>query len=132
MGECRKDFSRKDPDELEDTLYVFCLTLCASWAFRKDDGKDYSFDYFYGLLIREQNKLFDEGKHEVKQQSHFLKGKYRHNYRERGWKYNKDKERYCIDEDVKKNHGDQTSTKKSRMKKTYCYWEQLGHIEKDW
>jgi hypothetical protein len=45
---------------------------------RKDDDKDYSFDSFdsfLGLLIRAQEKWFDEGKLEVKKQSHLLKVK---------------------------------------------------------
>ena len=41
---------------------------------QKEDGKDYSFDFFYGLLIRAYEKLLDEGKLEVKQQANLMKG----------------------------------------------------------
>lgn len=41
---------------------VFCSTFRASWASRKEDGKDYSFETFCGLLIRAQERLLDEGK----------------------------------------------------------------------
>jgi hypothetical protein len=54
---------------------VFCLTFCANWISKKDDGKDYSFNSFCGLLIRAQKTLFDEGKLGVKQQAHLLKSK---------------------------------------------------------
>jgi hypothetical protein len=59
LGECGKDFPKKDGQLIELILMnlktpydVFCLTFCASWASRKEDGKDYTFDSFCGLLIR--------------------------------------------------------------------------------
>jgi hypothetical protein len=66
---------RTDLMNLKTPYDVLCLTFHASWTSRKDDGKDYSFDSFCGLLIRAQEKLLDEGKLEVKQQAHLLKGK---------------------------------------------------------
>jgi len=53
---------------------VLFLTFHASWASKKDD-EDYSFDSFHGLLILLHERLCDEGKLEVKQESHLQKGK---------------------------------------------------------
>jgi hypothetical protein len=33
----------------------------ASWASRKEDGNDYTFDSLCGFLIRAHDKLLDEG-----------------------------------------------------------------------
>ena len=40
----------------------------ASWASEKDDGKNYSFDSFIGLLVRAYAIFLNEWKLEVKQQ----------------------------------------------------------------
>ena len=45
---------------------VFASKIHDNWTSRKKYGKDYSFDTFCGLLIRENERLFDEGKLEVK------------------------------------------------------------------
>lgn len=56
---------------------VLCSKFCASWTLtsRKDDGEDYTFDLFYGLLIKAQEKFIDEGKSTVKKRAHLLKSK---------------------------------------------------------
>ena len=54
---------------------VFYSSFHTNWRYHKEGGKDYSFYAFCDLLIRDQNKLFDEGNIDGKQQDHFLKGK---------------------------------------------------------
>jgi hypothetical protein len=82
LGECKKDFLKKNGqiiesifDESNTSYDVLCSTFHTSWSSKLEDGKDYSFDSFYGLLIEAQLKLLDEGKLEVKQQFHLIKGK---------------------------------------------------------
>jgi len=62
---------------LNKSYNVLCLTFHASWTTWKDDGKDYTFDPFFGLLIKEHEKFLDEGKVEVKKHSHLMKDKIR-------------------------------------------------------
>ena len=50
---------------------------------QKEDGRDYSFEVFCDLLIRDQKKLLDEGKVGGKHWAHFLKGKYKYIYKDR-------------------------------------------------
>lgn len=58
------------------TLYdVFCSSFHTNWTSPKEDGKDYSFDVLYDLLIRYLQNCLDEGKLNGKQQSHLLKGR---------------------------------------------------------
>jgi len=52
-----------------------CLTFHASSSSRKEDGMDYTFDSFCGFLIREHEKLLDEGKLEVKKYVCLLKSR---------------------------------------------------------
>ena len=54
---------------------VFCSFFRTNWRSDKEDGKDYFFDVFCDLLIRDQQKLLDEGKLGAKQQAHLVKGK---------------------------------------------------------
>jgi hypothetical protein len=54
---------------------VFFLSFHTNWCSHKEDGKDYSFDVFSDLYIRDQQKFLDEGNIGAKQQDHFLKGK---------------------------------------------------------
>ena len=60
---------------LQTPYDVFYSSFHTNWRSCKEDGKDYSFDVFCDLLIRDQQKLLDEGKLGGKQQAHFLKGK---------------------------------------------------------
>jgi hypothetical protein len=61
------------------TLYdVLCLTFCASWTSRKDDGKDYTFDSFCGLLIKAQRNFLMKGNLRSSNIAHLLKGKGRY------------------------------------------------------
>ena len=92
LGESRKDFSKKDGQIIEPVLInlqtpydVLYSSFCTNWQSRKEDGKDYFFDVFYDLFIRDQKMFLDEGNLGGKQQAHFLKGK--------GNKINKDRGR---------------------------------------
>ena len=69
---------------LRKTFDVFSSTFKTNWQTHKEDGKDYTFDAFRGLLINNQHMFLDEGKFGGKLQSHMLKGKGKINYKERG------------------------------------------------
>jgi hypothetical protein len=77
-----KEYQKKDIQLIELVLMnlrtpfdVFVLTFHTNWKAHKKDGKDYTFEYFYGLLITDQHRLLEEGKIGGKHQAHFLKGK---------------------------------------------------------
>ena len=82
MGKCGKRFPKEDGYLIELVLMnlrtpydMFCSTFCTNWRSHKEDSKDYNFDVFYDLLIKDQQKLLDEGKLGSKHQAHFLKRK---------------------------------------------------------
>ena len=69
LGECGKGLPKKDGKLIELVLMnlkipykVLCSSFRTNWQSHKEDGKDYSFDVFCDLLIRDQKKLLDEGK----------------------------------------------------------------------
>jgi hypothetical protein len=64
---------------------VLCSSFHTNWRSPKEDDKDYSFDVFCDLLIRDQQKLLDEWKLVSKHQDQLLK--------EKGKKINKDRGR---------------------------------------
>ena len=51
---------------------------------RKKDGKDFTFDTLCDLLMKDQQKLLEEGKLGGKNQDHLLKRKVNPNPKERG------------------------------------------------
>lgn len=53
---------------------VFYSSFCTNWRPCKEDDKDYTFDVFFDLLIKDEEKFIDEGKLSGKHQSHFLNG----------------------------------------------------------
>ena len=72
-GECRKYFLKKYGQFIELVLMilgtpydVLFSIFCANWNSYKDDSKDYNFDSFYDLLIKDQEKSVDEGKLVIK------------------------------------------------------------------
>lgn len=69
---------------LRTTYDVLCSSFCTNWRSRNDDGKDYTFDVFCDLLIKDQQKLFDEWNFGDKHKAHLLKRKGKKNYEERG------------------------------------------------
>ena len=50
----------------------------------KQDGKDFTFDIFCDLLIKDQHKFLEEGKLGTKHQAHFLKSNIKQTYKEHG------------------------------------------------
>ena len=50
-----------------DVLYC---SFYANWRSWKEDGKDYTFDVYCDLLIKDQQKILYEGKHGGKNQAH--------------------------------------------------------------
>ena len=54
---------------------LFYLSIHTNWKSHKEDGKDYSFDVFCDLLIRDQHKFLHEVNIGSKQQYHFIKEK---------------------------------------------------------
>lgn len=82
LGECGKGFPNKDRKLIKLVLMnlqmphdVFCSSFHTNWRSRKEDGKDYFFDVFCDLWIRDQQKLIEEGKICGNQQAHLMKGK---------------------------------------------------------
>jgi hypothetical protein len=92
LGKCGNNYSNKYGKIIEMFLMnlrtpfdVFISTFRTNWYAHREDGKDYTFEYFCGLLITYQHKLLEEGKIGGKHHSHLLKGKGKLNHRERGW-----------------------------------------------
>ena len=52
----------------------------------KQDGRDFTFDTFYYLLIKYQQDFLEEGNSGRKNQAHLLKRKVKLNLKEHGWK----------------------------------------------
>jgi hypothetical protein len=59
LGECIKNFPKKDRQLIklilmnQKTPYdMLCSMFCAIHTYRKENGKDYSFNSSHGLLIR--------------------------------------------------------------------------------
>lgn len=91
LGKCGNNFLKKDGQLIELVLMnlrtpydVLCSSFRANWRSRKEDDKDYNFDIFCDLLIKDQQKLLDEGKLGGKHQAHLLKSKGKQTYNERG------------------------------------------------
>ena len=91
LGKCGKGFPKKDGKLVELVLMnlrtpydVFCSSFHTNRRSCKEDDKDYSFDVICDLLIRDKEKLHDEGNLGSKQQAHFLKGNGKHIYKDRG------------------------------------------------
>jgi hypothetical protein len=69
LGKCGKNYQKKDGQLIELVLMnlrtpfdVFVSTFHTNWKECKEDGNDYTFEYFYGILIIDQHRLFGEGK----------------------------------------------------------------------
>ena len=82
LGKFGKGFPNKDGHLIEIVLMnlqmpydVLFLSFHTNQRSRKEDNKDYSFDVFCDLFIRDQHKLLNEGKLGGKQQDHLIKGK---------------------------------------------------------
>ena len=91
LGECRKGFPKKDGKLIELVFMnlrkpynVFSSSFRTNWQSRKEEAKDYSFDVFCDLLIKDKQKFIDEGKLGGKQQANFLNGKGKQIYKDRG------------------------------------------------
>ena len=63
---------------------VFFSSFHTNWRSCKEDGKDYSFDVFCDLLIRDKQKLLDEGNLGDKYRAHLFKGNGKQNYKDKG------------------------------------------------
>ena len=63
---------------------MLCSLFCTNWWSCKEDGKEYYIDVFHDLLIRDQQLFLDKGKLGGKQKFHFLNGKGKHIYKDRG------------------------------------------------
>ena len=80
---------------------VFCSSFQNNWRSCKEASKDYSFDVFCDLLIRDQQKLLDEGKLGGKQQAHLLNRKGKQIYKDRGRIYYSRPRKECLDQKTK-------------------------------
>jgi hypothetical protein len=68
MGECGNNYKKKDGQlidlvmiNLRTPFDMFGLTFRTNWKTCKEDGKNYNFEAFYGILIIDQHRLFGEG-----------------------------------------------------------------------
>jgi hypothetical protein len=59
---------------------MFLSTFCTNWRALKEDGKEYTFEYSFGILITDQHRLIEEGNLGGKHQDHFIKVKGKSNY----------------------------------------------------
>jgi hypothetical protein len=91
LDECGNNYLKKDKQLIElvhmnlrTPFDMFISNFHTNWQEQKEDGKDYTFESFYGLLITDEHILLEECKIGGKHQVQFLKGKGKSNYRERG------------------------------------------------
>ena len=82
LGEHGKGFLKKDDQfeelilmSLKTTYDIFYLEFHTDWAYMKEDGNEYAFDYLYSLLLRVHEKFLGEGKPKNKKQTNLIKGK---------------------------------------------------------
>jgi hypothetical protein len=68
LGECGKNYQKKDGQLIELVLMnlrtpfdMFISTFHTNWKAHKEDGKDYTFESFCGLLITDQHRFLEEG-----------------------------------------------------------------------
>ena len=90
LGKCGKGFTKNDgyliklvSMNLRTPYDVFFSSFCTNWQSHKLDDKDYSFDVVCDLLIRDKQKLIEEGNIVGKPQDHLMKGKGNKNYKDR-------------------------------------------------
>ena len=136
-GECGKTFPKKDdqltelvPMNLRTPYDVFCSSFHTNRISHKEDGKDYTFDVFCDLLIKDQQKLFDEGNLGGKHKDHLLKIKGKSNYKERGHTNASGSKYECFDQKTKLVTKESSTYWKNRKKKTCQYCGKVGHNEK--
>jgi hypothetical protein len=92
---------------------LFCSKFQTNWKAHKEDGKEYTFYTFYGLLINDQHRLLDEGKLGGKYQVHLLKGKGKMNYNEIRHCDAPVRRQECLDQKNKEKTDEPTSIKKN-------------------
>jgi hypothetical protein len=68
---------------LRTPFNMFVLNFHTNWKTCKEDGKNYTFEAFHGILITNQHRLIKEDKLGGKNQAHLLKGKGKSNHKER-------------------------------------------------
>jgi hypothetical protein len=120
LDECGKNYQKKYGKHIElvqmnlrTPFDLFCSTLSTNWQAHKEDGKGYIFDTFCGLLINDQHRLLNEGEFASKHQAHFLKGKGKINYKERGHFDAPVHRQECLDQKTKEKIDESTSTWKN-------------------
>jgi hypothetical protein len=64
---------------------VFVSTSRTKYQACKEYGKDYTFEYFYGILIIDQHRQLEECNLGGKKQAQLLKGKSKMDPRDRVW-----------------------------------------------
>jgi hypothetical protein len=67
LGDCGKNYQRKVGKlidlvlmKLKTPFDVVVLNFRTKWKSHKEDGNDYTFEYFCGILITDQHKLLEE------------------------------------------------------------------------
>ena len=81
-------------------------------------------------MIRYQHKLIEEGNIGGKQQTHFMKGKCKHNYKDRSCTNGPSPRQGCLDEKTKLKTRESSNSWKDHKKKTCLYFGKTGYVEK--
>ena len=71
-------------NDLKTPYDAFYSSFSVNWMSCKKYGKYFTFDTLCDLLIKDQQKLIEEGKLGGKNQAHFLRGKVKPNLKECG------------------------------------------------
>lgn len=92
LGKCGMNFMKTDGQLIELVLMnlrtpydMLCSSFYNNWRSCKEDRKEYTFDFLYDLLIKDQQKFLEEGKLSSNHRAHLLKRNHKPNYKERGY-----------------------------------------------
>ena len=134
LGECGNNYLNKDRHFIELVLMnlrtpfdMFVSIFRTNWQACKEDGKDYTFEYFYGILIIDQHRLFGEGKLGGKHQDHLLKGKDKMDPKDRAWLDEYTQEHAYHDHKPRRQ---EYAPQQSQKKKTCQYYGKVVHVKK--
>ena len=134
LGKFGKNYQKKDGQLIELVLMnsrtpfdVFVSTFHTNWKERKEDGNDYTFEYFYGILIIDHHRLFGEGNLGGKHQDHLLKGKDKMDPKDRAWLDEYTQQHAYHDH---KPQRQEYAPQQSQKKKTCQYCGKVVHVKK--
>ena len=134
LGEYGKNYQKKDGQLIKMILVnlrtpfdMFVSTFHTNWKERKEDGNDYTFEYFYGILIIDHHRLFGEGKFGGKHQDHLLKGMDKMDPKDRAWLDEYTQQHVYHDHKPRRQ---EYAPQQSQKKKTCQYCGKVVHVKK--